>query len=34
MKQLYNYLTIVLTALFVPGGLLIVFAMWAHRQRA
>jgi hypothetical protein len=34
MKQISNHLAIVLTVLFVPGGLPIVFAMWAYRRRA
>jgi len=33
MKQISNYLAIVLTALLVPGGLPIVFAIWAYRRR-
>ena len=33
MKQISNHLAIALTALIVPGGLPIAFAIWAYRRR-
>jgi hypothetical protein len=34
MKEIANHVAIVLTALFVPGGLLIALAIWVHRWNA